>query len=346
LKKLIKILSANLLILLLLLVTTDLIFGDWFTKNNFGYSIRDQRNIKKKFISKLDGKNIEYFFKRDNYGFIGDGQNPEDIKVVFEGGSTGEQIYTPPEFRLVDLLNSYLKKDNFNVIISNASKGGKTTRGYVNDFKQWFPKIEKFNPSVAIFYIGINDSVLDFPSHFVRIEKTNQKERFEDYFKNNSFYYKIIKNLKQKNNPKIRLAYEISKPQDELYKNFKYINYLEAKNNYKNLNLLKKDINLLQNFEKNLNNLNYFIKKNNIRPIFITQIRFNGLKFKNLFLVNEYLKEFTKLNDYKIIKLDELVSQMNEGDFYDEMHTTPTGSIKISKFIYPRLKIYLKELNF
>jgi len=37
---------------------------------------------------------------------------------------------------------------------------------------------------------------------------------------------------------------------------------------------------------------------------------------------------------------------MNEGDFYDEMHTTITGSIKISKFIYPRLKIYLKELNF
>ena len=131
-----------------------------------------------------------------------------------------------------------------------------------------------------------------------------------------------------------------------LYQNFKYIDYIEAKNNYKNSNLSKKELNLLQNFEKNLNNLNYFIKKNKIQPIFITQIRFNGLKFKNLFLVNEYLKKFTKLNNYKIIKLDELVSQMNEGDFYDEMHTTPVGSIKISKFIYPRLKIYLKELNF
>jgi hypothetical protein len=37
---------------------------------------------------------------------------------------------------------------------------------------------------------------------------------------------------------------------------------------------------------------------------------------------------------------------MDEGDFYDEMHTTPKGSIKISKFIYPSLEIYLKELNF
>jgi hypothetical protein len=34
-EKLIKVLSANLLILLLLLVTTDFIFGDWFTKNNY-----------------------------------------------------------------------------------------------------------------------------------------------------------------------------------------------------------------------------------------------------------------------------------------------------------------------
>jgi hypothetical protein len=37
---------------------------------------------------------------------------------------------------------------------------------------------------------------------------------------------------------------------------------------------------------------------------------------------------------------------MNEGYFYDEMHTTPKGSIKISKFICPSLKMYLKELNF
>ena len=67
-KKLIKVLSTNLFILFSLLVFTDLIFGDWFTKNNFGYSIRDQRNIKKFFISKFNGQNIEYFFKRDNYG--------------------------------------------------------------------------------------------------------------------------------------------------------------------------------------------------------------------------------------------------------------------------------------
>ena len=45
-----------------------------------------------------------------------------------------------------------------------------------------------------------------------------------------------------------------------------------------------------------------------------------------------------------MIRLDELV-EMNEGDFYDTVHTTPQGSKRIAEIIYPNLKKKLNEYN-
>ena len=37
---------------------------------------------------KFDGKKYDYFFKRNSLGFIGEEINPEEIKIIFLGGST------------------------------------------------------------------------------------------------------------------------------------------------------------------------------------------------------------------------------------------------------------------
>ena len=80
------------------------------------------------------------------------------------------------------------------------------------------------------------------------------------------------------------------------------------------------------------------INENKINPIFITQIRYDGVSDFNLFLVNQALKKFCKKNDFYIIKLDEIIKSTKKNDFYDEIHTTVAGSIKISEHIYPYLK--------
>ena len=76
---------------------------------------------------------------------------------------------------------------------------------------------------------------------------------------------------------------------------------------------------------------------------FITQIQFDGINNKKLFIINEYLKEFCKINNYNIIKLDEMNYDLNDKDFYDEVHTTIEGSRKISNLIYKDIKKYLIE---
>ena len=86
-----------------------------------------------------------------------------------------------------------------------------------------------------------------------------------------------------------------------------------------------------------LNNLNAVIKKSSFTPIFITQIKFDGLKERRMFLANETIKKFAKKNNYRIIPLDELIKEMEVGDFFDEVHTTISGSRKIAEIIYKNI---------
>ena len=54
----------------------------------------------------------------------------------------------------------------------------------------------------------------------------------------------------------------------------------------------------------------------------------------------ETLKEYCKLRNYHISKLDEIVEGFEKNDFYDKIHPGINGSQKISKILYP----YLKEI--
>ena len=183
--------------------------------------------------------------------------------------------------------------------------------------------------------------MLNHPGHFDEIEKKNLFEKIEDYLKNNSIFYRLKKKIEIKYFSKIRKYYGLR--DESLYKNFKLINYEDAKKKYTKNKLDKNNKIILKNFKKNLDNLKKIINDKNINPIFITQIKYNGLDDKNLYLINEYLKEFCKTNDYDVIKLDEMNYNLDEKDFYDNVHTTINGSKKISNLVYPKLKKYLER---
>ena len=334
--KIFKIIFVNIFVFFTIIILLELSFGYWFKDNNFGVYIRDLRNIEKHFDSTHNGKKYSYTFKRNFHGFIGEEIDPKKIKIVFEGGSTGEQIYTPPEFRIVNQLNAFFKKEQIDVNIINASKGGKTTRGYYNDFENWFPKIKNFNPEVFIFYIGINDSSLKLPKHFDSIKRDGYFDQIEDYFKNNSIIYEIKTKIQNKYFSKIRKFYGLY--EKDLYNNFRYTSYEEAKLKFDLDNLNPEELFLINNFEKNILNLERKIIEKKVMPIFITQVKFDGISSKELFLVNEFLKAFCKSRNYKIIKLDEIITSLEEKDFYDPVHTGINGSTKISKILYPHLK--------
>ena len=326
----------KIIIFLFLLILGEGVLGYWFSKDNFGIYMRKERNKNWETISNFNNQQYKFFYKRNFYGFRGDEFNPNDVKIVFQGGSTGNERFTPEEYTIVGLLNQKFKSDQIDLKIYNASTDGKSLRGMIYDFNHWFPKINNFKPEYVIFYLGLNDRTLSdqisermFDLHI----QEKRIDRIKDYIKNNSFIYERYKSILNKYFPKQTSGYFIDN--NELYKDFKYVGYKQAKELNKGIS--SEDSILINQFEKRLLILKKIIIKNNIKPIFITQISFNGIEDQKLFLINEKLKDFSKNNGYQLIKLDEIIN-MDLYDFYDEMHTTPKGSKKIADVIYPFLK--------
>ena len=294
-------------------------------------------NVQREMI--LNNTKIKHYYKRNFYGFRGEEFDPKNVKIIFEGGSTGNEEMLPEELTIVGNINKLFKKDKLNIKIYNASTNGKSTLGFINDFLYWFPKIPNFKPNYVIFYLGINDEHLT--THYDYKVSNKNIDKIKDYIKNNSFIVDRYKNIKNKYFPsKDSLPYGLYN--EKLYDNFNYQNFLYAKNKYAITEGSQDDY--IKSYIVRLNYLKSILKKNNILPIFITQVEYDGLSNKNLFKINNETKKFAKKNNYLFVPLDEIV-EMSEHDFYDKVHTTPQGSRKIAILIYPYLKKFLTSLE-
>ncbi len=333
-----KIILYNFCVFIFLIISIEIIFGYWFEENNFGIHMRKHRNQYENYEIKINNQNYKFIYKRNFYGFRGEELNDlSKIKYVFLGGSTGNERFLPEELTIVGKLNSkFLNTDNRKVNIYNASVDGKTLRGHINDFKYWFTKLDNFKPEYFIIYLGINDSVLDQDLKYDLTFGKKNYRKISDYVTNNSILVELLKKLKWKFFNSIKLKYEINNS-DNIYKsNFSYIDYYEAKKIHNIYELKNKYSVLHQRFNKRLEDIINHSNNFNSKIIFITQIKFNGLKDEKLFLLNEMTKEFSKQNNIKIIKLDELYyGEIN--DFYDTVHTTENGSNKISNIIFSEI---------
>ena len=335
-----KTIFYNLIILLVLLVLGESIFGYWFTKDNFGIYMKSERDKNWKTSSTFNNKEYSFFYKRNFYGFRGDEFNPKNVKVIFEGGSTSNQRFTPENFTIVGQLNQKFLSEKINVNIYNASTDGKSLRGIIYDFIHWFPRINNLNPEYVIFYLGINEHLVADESAVHEFDLNIEKKKFDryrDYIKNNSFFYRRYMTIKKKYLPKDTSGYFFNN--EKLYDNFTYTSYNQAKNFKREIS--EKDNKLLIQLDKRLLALKNIVKSNNLIPIFITQVAYDGLRDQKLFLINERLKKFSIHNNYHLIKLDEII-EMELDDFYDTAHTTPKGSKKIAETIYPYLVKFLK----
>lgn len=300
--------------------------------------MRKERKINWQTSTIFNQKKYDFFYKRNYWGFRGEEFDPKDVKIIFEGGSTGNQRFTPEELTIVGQLNKKLNLKNSKFKIYNASTDGKSLNGYINDFKFWFPKITDLNPDYVIFYIGINDIYVD-DRYYLDLKISKKKiDQIKDYIKNNSFFVDKFKIVKNKYFPKNTLAYDFNN--EKLYNDFIYTNFKQALTVHKNLD--DKDLLSIKKFNLKLSELKKIIKEKKFQPIFITQLKFDGLKDKRLFIINNELKKFALDNNFYLIPIDEFLI-MNKNDFYDPVHTTPKGSKKIANAIFEDFYKYLKR---
>ena len=243
--KLLKITFYNLFIFIFLIILIEIFFGYWFKDENFGIYMRKERKINWLTESTFFGNNYKFFYKRNYWGFRGEEFDPKNVKIIFEGGSTGNQRYTPEDLTIVGLINKRFENENINLKIFNASTDGKSLNGYINDFEFWFPKIPNLKPEYVIFYLGINDRFINDRYYLDHKISEMKIDRLKDYIKNNSFVvdrYKIIKNNYF---PKNTLSYDFN--DNSIYKDFKYIDFISAQKIHKNKN--DDDLALINKFQ-------------------------------------------------------------------------------------------------
>ncbi|WP_023648937.1 hypothetical protein [Candidatus Pelagibacter ubique] len=343
--KLIKLFSINLIVFLFLIICSDLIFGYWFNDYNFGPQLRGKR-IQKIVFSHNDQKTI---YLRDFYGFredknIYEKYNASKIKIIFNGGSGGDEMYLNYNDTIVGNINNYLNKDDINLKVYNASLSGKSLKGHIQEFRSWFQNIPNFKPDIIIYYFGLNDrSIKPDRWHDFKYE-LNFFEKIYWNITQKSFFYEKIKFIKDSFFFSERDRGKYFTDDQELIKKLKsneFVSYDFAKINFKLDTIEEKKI--IDNYKNNLEKLKDQLNLFKIKPIFITQITYDINGQEILYLLNKELKKFSKNNDYDIIKLDELITAPLNNSFADTVHTNKKGSKEISEFLYPRLKKILVE---
>jgi len=341
---LIKVIIINLISILFIIVLIELVFGYWFDKNNFGPFMREHRMKNNAYTLKYKNKIYEYTYKRNYYGFRGENIAPDKIKAIIVGGSTIEERYKPDKFTITEFLNQKLKKSGIDFKIINASIGGQSTRGHINNFVTWYPKIQSFSPKYILYYIGINDAESDITIKdydFTEAGVLNPKviNQFIDNIKSRSIFSDTLRKIKQKyytKNTEIIYDFDHSMKVVKAENYYKFLNYQNALGYYDLNKVLLKHNDRIKYYLKNIDTLNKLSKKLGAKPIFINSLMADGYYNETLFALNISLAKHCKIKNYKCIDIAKKLE--GKADYWwDTVHTTADGSKNISDLIFPEL---------
>tara|TARA_Y100001958_G_scaffold115897_1_gene83016 strand:- start:323 stop:1270 length:948 start_codon:yes stop_codon:yes gene_type:complete len=311
-----------------------MVLGTWF-KNNFSYRLSSERNIYRVYEFNFTNYKGESLYKRDNNAFRYNERSikPNEIDIIFSGGSTTNQKFLNYEDTIVGYLDNFFK----NIKFVNAGIDGLSIRGHINSFDLWFNKIDGLNPKYFIFYIGVNDrNLLDYKEKSIdKFEESDFKSNLREYLESNSFLYKKFRFLKAT----LYLKFNIQNAASVVNK--KNVVYGERSS---------KDFILFDDFESSreinklfyekymllLNTLTNKVREKNAIPIYITQISGYGIN-EELFSSAKAIMEHCRNQSLKCINLAKEID-LNYEDFYDDVHLNPKGSFKVFSYLSKKLE--------
>ena len=334
-----KIIFYNLLFLFLSLILIELIFGNWIFGPKFS-SLIIKRNITKVWNPTHYESNHAAMYKKDKFGFRGDYKNISNVKIITVGGSTTDERWIDENLTWSHLLQKKLENTYANIKVANAGTMGQSTIGHLKNFEIWFNQIPNLKPEYFIYYIGINDSILLLKALDKYKDKRNyneadtlvSKKLFERqvrYLKNNSVFYKLFKLID---------GYFLAKKYGVTH----FTGTWKNKKKIKPIVVNKEDKIVLQfliEYQKRLKKINERTKKYKSKTIFITQnVHKDHFLSNALNIINITTKNFCINNEIICLPLDEKVNFDFEKDFYDDIHTRPSGNKKIAEYISYELK--------
>ena len=348
-KKHLKVLQINLILFMIVLMLTEIVFGSWFGEN-YGTLVIPKDMDRRFDVSGLYQRNDPKIrYTRDGNGFRGDYQEPSEIDILAVGGSTTNEIIIDDRETWTYVLQSLFHKQDRSVYFVNGGVDCQSTVGHLANFDYWYPKISNFKPKYILFFIGINDTVITKTGYLSKQDRFfNYTSTIKQYLLNYSAIYTLFRNIRGTLRArKANLIHGARRfPGHNWQRGMTQPNVRKIEKEYEvQLIAYRKRIELLVARTKNLG----------ATPILVTQhdatYRINGSevygrKLKNgdvdygnysiLAAHNRSVMKVCKKIDAICIDLFAKL-RFDDGDHYDTIHTTPSGSYKIGKFLLEQL---------
>lgn len=329
-----KIVGWNLAILGSALFVCELIFGSWLTGGGLGFV-----HVPRDLTLQHDTKNIRpgggiIRYSRDKWGLRGDHKNPSEIKILTIGGSTTDELYSDDAETWSARLQHKFMQAGIPAVVGNAGINGHSTVGHLYSMEFWFNRIPQLEPKIILFYVGINDAVLPALAAQDAIVASGVWFRLRRYIVNNSAVVRLVRLIRGFIMAKrLRVAYDAAPPKLRRLggsSKFDGTPYREAVSAYGD----------------RINRLAELSKRKGALPIFISQLRGDAsLRGGVMYATGgKTVKDFHALNLYnrKLLGTCQTLKavcvdlaggiKLSEVDFFDRLHTTPSGSARLQSF--------------
>lgn len=355
-KRKLKIVFINLLILAIGLLCLELVFGNWLSPNrlnSLNLVLGAQLSYDVGDLYQSDNRQIKY--TRDSYGLRGNYGKPSDIDLLTVGGSATDQRFITDGATWQDILQSQFLAHGKTVHVANAGVDGQSTYGHIKDFDWWFPNIPHLKARYVLFYIGVNDllnvsnrddngfdDMLEHPSSTWGNLQRKIEERSALYY-----LYRTLRGMYRAHVTKV------------VHSNvdFQSVQWTDTPRCENHEQLMSAS---LQSYENRLRLLDERVRRLGAVPVYVTQpvrrckylngrligvaetIRSYGLQMNGvdscimLQLLNRKTIEFCRASGGICIDLAS-EQQFDDTDFYDFYHNTPRGTEKIGRYLYEKL---------
>src|SRR5258705_8763631 len=132
-----SVIAMNFVVLLVLALTAELVFGEWIANSALG-RLAVPRNVKVVVsAASLYPGGGEFLYRRDAMGFRGPGVDLARVDILTIGGSTTNQLYLPEEATWQAGLEQSLRQAGHDVTLVNAGIHGQSTAGMIADLNFW-----------------------------------------------------------------------------------------------------------------------------------------------------------------------------------------------------------------
>lgn len=322
------------------LILAEIIFGTWFFGSNFRFlTIPRNIEIRHDLREIRPGGGIAVY-RKDGYGLRGSYGTPSEIDMLVVGGSTTNELYVGEGETWVDVLARGLRRHGKPLRLANAGIDGHSTVGHMRSFEAWFPEIPGLRPKFVLFYVGINDSQLEYQEAFDKFEDPKMSARLTRYMKNNSALYNLVRILRGwLRASRANVVYRHTRPPLK-----PILTSVQADK--------QKHVAALAAYAGRLRRLAEDVRRIGAVPIFVTQQRGGAFVIDGVTqaidlesvrwqavqrLYNETLMSTCRAMRAICVDLASMIKFEPE-DFSDLLHTTASGSRKIGELLADRLK--------